>query len=97
MSLNKLVSKYISSAEHVFSQVEVVETPVMLGLPRIYYVMDFAKAYLEDAEYYREKKKFEVSLTSIAYCEGLLDALRLLGAVKFEWPTRKEKTKRSRK
>jgi hypothetical protein len=97
MSLNKLVSKYISSAEHVFSQVEVVETPVMLDLSRVCKVMDFAKAYLEDAEYYREKKKFEVSLTSIAYCEGLLDALRLLGAVKFEWPTRKEKTKRSRK
>jgi hypothetical protein len=97
MSLNKLVSKYISSAEHVFSQVEVVETPVMLDLPRVCNIMDFAKAYLEDAEYYREKKKFEVSLTSIAYCEGLLDALRLLGAVKFEWPTRKEKTKRSRK
>jgi hypothetical protein len=59
--------------------------------------MDFAKAYLEDARYYREKKKFEVSLTSIAYCEGLLDALRLLGAVKFEWPTRKKGGKRSGK
>ena len=97
MSLNKLASKYIRSAEHVFSRVEVVETPVMLDLHLVCSVMDFAKAYLEDAEYYREKKKFEVSLTSIAYCEGLLDALRLLGAVKFEWPTRKEKAERSGK
>jgi hypothetical protein len=52
--------------------------------------VDASKAYLEDAKYYREKKKFEVSLTSVAYCEGLLDALRMLGVVKFEWPTRKK-------
>jgi len=42
---------------------------------------------VEDAKYYKLQKKLEVSLTSIAYCEGLLDALKLLGAVKFEWPT----------
>jgi hypothetical protein len=97
MSLNELASKYISSAEHVFNNVEVVETPTALDFPRVRSVVDFAKAYLEDARYYREKKKFDVSLTSIAYCEGLLDALRLLGAVRFEWPTRKEKRKRGRK
>jgi hypothetical protein len=42
---------------------------------------------LEDAKYYKDQKRFETSLTSVAYCEGLLEALRLLGAVKFEWPT----------
>jgi FAD synthetase len=97
MSLNKLASKYISSAKHVFSDVEVAENPITLDLARVCNVVDFAKAYLEDAEYYREKKKFEVSLTSIAYCEGLLDALRLLGAVRFEWPTKERKIKRSEK
>lgn len=95
MSLNELASKYISSAEHVFTQIEVVEAPITLDLTRVCNVVDFAKAYLKDARFYREKKKFEVSLTSVAYCEGMLDALRLLGAVRFEWPTRKEKTKRS--
>lgn len=49
-------------------------------------VVEFAKAYFEDAKYYRDRKRFEVSLASVAYCEGLLDALKLLGAVKFEWP-----------
>lgn len=66
---------------------KIAEVPVTLDLPHINDVVDFAKAYLKDAKHYREKKKFEVSLTSIAYCEGLLDALRLLGAVTFEWPT----------
>jgi hypothetical protein len=87
MSLNELASKYIGSAEHVFKHMKVTETPVTIDSSHVSSVMDFAKAYLEDARHYREKKKFEVSLTSIAYCEGLLDALRLLGAVTFEWPT----------
>jgi hypothetical protein len=39
------------------------------------------------------EKNLETSLTSIAYCEGLLDALKLLGAVKFEWPARIERKK----
>jgi hypothetical protein len=87
MTLYELVSKYINSGEHVFKHIEVAEGSIILDLSQIRSVIDFAKAYLEDAKHYREKKKFEVSLTSIAYCEGILDALRLLGAVKFEWPT----------
>jgi FAD synthetase len=54
-------------------------------------VLDWANDYLKDAKYYKSQGKFETSLTSIAYCEGLLDALRLLGAVKFEWPTNQQK------
>ncbi|MGD0978958.1 MAG: DUF357 domain-containing protein [Candidatus Bathyarchaeia archaeon] len=95
MSLNELASKYISSTEHVFKHMEVAETPITLDFPQVSNVVDFAKAYLEDARHYREKKKFKVSLTSIAYCEGLLDALRLLGAVRFEWPTIKTERKPS--
>ena len=90
MSMYQLASKYISSAEHVFKHMEIAETPVTLDFLHVRNVMDFAKAYLEDARYYRERKKLEVSLTSIAYCEGLLEALRLLGVVRFEWPTGKK-------
>ena len=97
MSLNELALRYISSAEHVFNHMVFAETPITLDSSRVCNVVDFAKAYLEDAKYYREKKKFEVSLTSIAYCEGLLDALKLLGVVRFEWSTRKKEGKRSRK
>ena len=48
-------------------------------------VVESAKAYLEDAKYYKGKNRFEVSLASVAYCEGLLDALRMLGVLRFEW------------
>jgi FAD synthetase len=93
MSLGRLVSKYISSADYVLREIEVTQTSVGPDVNVVIKIVDFAKAYLEDAKYYREKQKFEVSLTSVAYCEGLLDALRLLGAVKFEWPAKKKKAK----
>jgi len=93
MSLERLVSKYISSAEHVFCEIKFAENPISFEPDIVVKVVDFAKDYLEDAKYYMEKQKFEVSLTSVAYCEGLLDALRLLGAVKFEWPSKRKKAK----
>lgn len=50
-------------------------------------IVESAKAYLDDAKYYKNEGRFETSLTSVAYCEGLLDAARMLGALEFEWPT----------
>jgi len=89
MSLKELVSKYIASAEHVMGKMEISETSINFDVINVKKVVELAKAYLEDAKYYRDKKKFEVSLASVAYCEGLLDGLKLLGAVKFEWPVKK--------
>jgi len=94
VSLEMLVSKYIASAEQVFNEMQTSETPVHLDVNHVKGVMDFAKAYLEDAKYYRDRKKFEVSLASVAYCEGLLDALKLLGVVEFEWPVRRERSEK---
>lgn len=86
MSLEKLVSKYINSAEYVFNVMQVADQVPSISLSSINHVINLARGYLEDAKYYRGRKLLEVSLASIAYCEGLLDALRLLGVVKFEWP-----------
>ncbi len=91
MSLEQLVTKYINSAKHVLEYMEMMHAPMTVYADRVRQVVENARNYLSDAEHYREKKKFEVSLTAVAYCEGLLDALRLLGAVRFEWP----KTKKS--
>ena len=91
MSLEQLVTKYVNSAKHVLEHMEKMQVSMTVDVDRVRQVVGYAKNYLNDAEHYREKKKFEVSLTSVAYCEGLLDALRLLGAVRFEWP----KTKKS--
>jgi len=90
MSLEELVSKYIGSAERVFCEMEIAETRTNIDVSSVKNVLESAKAYLEDAKYYRDKRKFEVSLASVAYCEGLLDALKLLGAVKFEWSVKRK-------
>jgi FAD synthetase len=88
MSLERIVSKYIDSAQQVLDTLGLARMPAIIESRKVEEVVQWARAYLEDAEYYREKEKLEVSLTSVAYCEGLLEALKLLGAVNFEWPTK---------
>ncbi len=78
-------------AEKVFVELTRNQTPISLTEEMVASVMSCAKDYLEDAKYYKAQGNLETSLTSVAYCEGLLDALRLIGAVNFEWPTNQEK------
>ena len=81
MSLENLTSKYIKSVKRVFAEMELVRTSITLNDKLIQKVIEFARAYFEDARYFKEKEKLEVSLVSIAYCEGLLETLRILGAI----------------
>ena len=85
MTVEELVAKYIRGAERVIKEIGEIPEDVRLNREEAKTVFDWAKRYLEDAKYYQEKDKLETSLTSVAYCEGLLDALRLLGAVEFSW------------
>ena len=96
MSLERIVSKYIDSAKQVVDTLGLARMPVIVESGKVEEVVQWARAYLEDAEYYREKEKFEVSLTSVAYCEGLLEALKLLGAVHFEWPTKPKEPRKEK-
>ncbi len=85
MKIDELITKYIKGAERVVQEIGQIPADVHLNEDEAKTVFDWAKRYLEDAKYYQEKGKLETSLTSVAYCEGLLDALRLLGAVEFSW------------
>ena len=91
MSLEALATKYIISAEKVIAEMQRTKGAVTVDETCVDEILGYVTAYLEDAKYYKAQKKFETSLTSVAYCEGLLDALRLLGAVKFEWPAKTER------
>ncbi len=86
MTIEALVEKYIPNTRQVFQQINERKNSYGQETEK---VLDYAKRYLEDAAYYRDQKEFETALTSVAYCEGLLDALRLMGMVKFEWPTKR--------
>jgi FAD synthetase len=85
ISIEKLITKYIHGADRVVEEIGELPEKVQLNEEEVKTVFDWAKRYLEDAKHYQEKGKLETSLTSVAYCEGLLDALRLLGAVEFSW------------
>jgi len=85
MKIDDLITKYIRGAERVISEIKEIREDVKLNNKEAETVFDWAKRYLSDAKYYQEQGQLETSLTSVAYCEGLLDALRLLGAVEFTW------------
>jgi hypothetical protein len=87
MSLEALTGKYIASAEKVMKELKQTKGAVTVTEEYVDSILSYVTNYLEDAKYYKAQNNLETSLTSIAYCEGLLDALKLLGAVKFEWPT----------
>jgi FAD synthetase len=92
VNITVLISKYINSAEKVLKEIQ-RKDELSITNEDIDNIIMHAKDYLKDAKYYRDQKKFETSLTSIAYCEGLLDALKLMGFVNFEW-TKKETRKK---
>lgn len=85
MSLEDLVSKYIGKAERALAELKTCEVVVHVDNRKTCGIIEEARRYLNDAKYYRNRKQFETGLASVAYCEGLLDALRLLGVVKFTW------------
>jgi hypothetical protein len=93
MSLEALTEKYIASAEKVMKELEQTKGAVTVTEEDVNRILSYVTNYLEDAKYYKAQKNLETSLTSIAYCEGLLDVLKLLGAVKFEWPTNMKRKK----
>jgi hypothetical protein len=93
MSLEALTEKYIASAEKVMKELQQTKGAVIVTEEDVNRILSYVTNYLEDAKYYKAQKNLETSLTSIAYCEGLLDVLKLLGAVKFEWPTNMKRKK----
>ncbi len=82
------VKRYISGVLKILSEVKTSDE-------KIGYIVDLAERYCQDAQYYlNEKGDVFTSLACIAYSEGLLDALRFLGFLDFEWPREIPKEKR---
>ncbi|HIE13818.1 TPA: DUF357 domain-containing protein [Candidatus Bathyarchaeota archaeon] len=84
MKAKNLALKYIRKTERALNKVVrtgriEVDNSLVTG------VIEEAKRYLEDAKFYLRKGMATTSLASIAYSEGLLDALRMLGLAEFSW------------
>jgi hypothetical protein len=81
MSAQELAAKYIVAMEKTLRNVQRTTASVAVSKECIDEIFGYVEAYLEDAKYFLSQGKFETSLVSIAYCEGLLDALKLINAV----------------
>ncbi|MCS7140453.1 MAG: DUF357 domain-containing protein [Candidatus Nezhaarchaeota archaeon] len=73
------LSKYFNYVERLMKSMS-VKSPEFLK-DKVEMIVDNAKRYYEDAKYYMKLRDYATSYICIAYCEGLLDALKLLNLV----------------
>jgi len=74
--------RYIQSFESALQKNKILTADSAVKAVSIKIVSDALQRYLKDARYYLENQKPVTSLASIAYAEGLLDALAYLGLTK---------------
>jgi diphthine synthase len=83
-TVDGLIEKYTVGCRGVLGELKTNQLPKNVDEAQVDETLDQVDRYLDDAEYYRGEND-PVALTSVAYAEGLLDALKLLGLVEFEW------------
>ncbi|MGP3666833.1 MAG: DUF357 domain-containing protein [Candidatus Bathyarchaeota archaeon] len=83
-SLNEKYFKYLGNLKKAFSTLSLVKN-FNINVKIVEDILDLAKRYVSDAEYYKGKDDLTTALLSLSYSEGLLDALRMLGIVNFRW------------
>ena len=82
--LDRLIDKYIAGCHRVREAMKVTPPTAPLTPDQIQGLLEHVDRYLADAEYYHAERK-PTALTSVAYAEGILDALKLLGIADFQW------------
>ena len=76
--------KYVISIEKVLNRMEFTEA-LCADEKSVRHVVDTVHSYVDDAKHYLQDRP-STALAAISYAEGLLDAIRLLGLVRFAWP-----------
>jgi len=79
---NERASRYITNFEAAISKFAPVDEDAVVSEKEIRRVQDTMERYLHDAHYYMKKRKAVTALASVAYAEGLMDALTFLGLTK---------------
>jgi FAD synthetase len=78
--------RYITTLEETLQQQGILNEDSTVQAGRIAEVSDAIQRYLGDAKFYLDNGKPTTSLASIAYAEGLLDALKFLRLTKATKP-----------
>jgi hypothetical protein len=73
--------RYITSFEQTLQELTPKNHDFLVRAENITKIADAIQRYLKDAHYYLKNNKPTTSLASIAYAEGLLDALTLLNLI----------------
>lgn len=79
------LSRYISSFKESLKSLKIIDSSSSK-------VVDLALSYFNDSRYYFEKKDCITGLVTISYAEGILDALRALSTIEWNWQRPVEKT-----
>ena len=82
--VQRLIEKYGTSCRRAIDELQYAQLPRGITAEEVKTLIEHAFRYLEDAEYYSAERR-ATALASVSYAEGVLDALRLLGLVDFEW------------
>jgi len=83
--LAEKTGRYIAATEKILLKMKYKPPKEKQMRNRADEAIELAKQYLKDASYYRSKKDYGTSLTCVAYAEGLLDSLRKLDWLQYEW------------
>jgi diphthine synthase len=82
--LDTLIDKYFAGCRKVIDKLQTRDLPHTVTLRDVKALTEHAANYLDDGEYFQTERK-ATALASVSYAEGILDALKLLGLVEFEW------------
>lgn len=78
--LEERVSTYITMVKRALEQIDSKKLD-----DKAREVISLARLYLEDSEYYYNKRDYVTALATISYAEGLLDSLNRMGLVRLTW------------
>jgi diphthine synthase len=79
-----LIEKYTTGCRKAIDELETRDPPKAITPDEVKALIEHAERYLNDADHYAEERK-ATALASVSYAEGILDALKLLSLVEFEW------------
>ncbi len=85
------IETYIRNVEQVLEKIKPQATDTNTRE-----IVDIVESYVKDSRFYLSRGDYITALSTIAYAEGLLDALRLLGHLSFEWKSPSELLERAR-
>jgi diphthine synthase len=82
--LDRLIDKYSAGCRKVLKELQAKDLPKAVTFQDVKALTGHAANYLDDGEHYQTERK-ATALASVSYAEGILDALKILGLVEFEW------------